>query len=48
MTDIYVYCSICNKEDGKETLAKKAVLVNGMMVFHLECGHIVTEKFKFI
>lgn len=46
MTDIYVYCPICNKEDGNETLAKKVVLVNGMMVFHMVCGHTVTEKFR--
>lgn len=46
MTDIYVYCHICNEEDGKEVLAKKAVLVNGTMVFYLMCGHTVTEKFS--
>lgn len=46
MTDVYVYCPICNKEDGKEMLAKKAVLVNGMMIFYLICGHTVTEKFR--
>jgi len=46
MTEIWVYCPTCNKEDGRETLAKKAVLVNGMMVFYLVCGHTVTEKFS--
>ena len=46
MTDIYTYCPICNREDGKEKLVKKAVLVNGVMMFHLECGHIITEKFR--
>lgn len=45
MTDIYVYCPICNKEDGKETLAKKVVLVIGTIQFHLVCGHVITEHF---
>lgn len=46
MTDIFVYCSICNKEDGKETLAKRVVVVNGTAMFELECGHKVFENFK--
>ena len=46
MTEIFVYCSVCNKEDGKETHAKKATLVNGTVIFELDCGHKVVESFR--
>jgi hypothetical protein len=47
MTDIFVYCPICNKEDGKEMPVTKMTVVNGMVVFLLICGHTVTEGFKY-
>ena len=47
MTDFYVYCPTCNRDDGNETLARKVVLVNGTLVCHLECGHKVIERFRF-
>lgn len=47
MTDIFVYCSICNLEDGKETRAKNVKAVNGTVIFELDCGHSVIERFKF-
>lgn len=47
MTDIFVYCPICNKEDGKETIAKSIKVVIGIVTFELECGHTVVERFKF-
>jgi hypothetical protein len=46
MTEIFAYCSICNKDNGKETLVKRVVVVNGTMVFELECGHDVVERFR--
>ncbi len=48
MTDIYCYCPECSKEkdDSVEVLTEKVVLVNGMCVFHLVCGHKVIEKFR--
>jgi hypothetical protein len=48
MTDIYCYCIECSRENNEsiEVLTKKVVVVNGMVVFHLACGHKVIEKFK--
>ena len=46
MSDIFVYCPICNKDDGNETLAKRVMVVNGTTIFELECGHKVTERFR--
>ena len=48
MTDIYCYCIECSREkdDSVEVLAKKVVVVNGTVVFHLTCGHTVIEKFR--
>lgn len=47
MTDIYCYCIECSREKDTsvEVLAEKVVIVNGMCVFHLTCGHKVIEKF---
>lgn len=47
MTDIFLYCATCNKEDGGETLAENVKIVNGMVVFELVCGHKIIERFKF-
>lgn len=47
MTDIYVYCPICNKEDGGETLAKSMTIVNFSATFLLKCNHVVHESFRF-
>lgn len=46
MTDIFVYCPTCNKEDGKETLAESVKIVNGTALLKLICGHTVVERFK--
>lgn len=48
MTDIYCYCVECSKDKdiSVEVLASKAVIVNGMCIFHLKCGHKVIEKFR--
>lgn len=47
MTDIWVYCPICNKEDGNETMAESVKIVNGTALFKLKCGHAVVERFSF-
>jgi len=47
MTEIYVYCPICNKEDGKEIHVSKMIVVNGCVTFELDCGHKINEGFKF-
>lgn len=41
MTEVYVYCPICNKEDGKETSCAKIKMVLGRFLYKLSCGHIV-------
>lgn len=46
MTDIYVYCPICNKKDGGETLSKSMTVVNGQVTFLLKCNHVVRDNFK--
>lgn len=38
MTDIYAYCPICNKEDGKEIKSVRMTVVNGAVTFSLWCG----------
>lgn len=49
MTDTFCYCIECNKETGKsvESGVTKMVIVNGMCVCHLDCGHKVIERFVF-
>lgn len=48
MTDIYCYCYECSKDKNisVENKAEKVVVVNGLWVAHLICGHKVIEKFK--
>jgi hypothetical protein len=41
MTEIYVYCPICNEEDGKETRCEKIKIVLGTALYKLSCGHII-------
>ena len=48
MTDTYCYCVECSREknESMEVMAKKVVVVNGMCVFYLVCGHNVIERFR--
>ena len=46
-TDWFVYCPTCNKEDGKETHVKKVTVVNGTVIFNLDCGHRIVNNFRF-
>lgn len=43
MTDIYVYCPNCNKEDGKETLCTNVKIILGSTLYKLLCGHIIDK-----
>jgi hypothetical protein len=41
MTDIFVYCPICNKENGKMTKCDKVAIIMGASACKLSCGHII-------
>ena len=45
MTDIYVYCPICNANDSLETKADSMIVVNGLITFALTCGHTVRQYY---
>ena len=43
MTNIFVYCPICNKSDGKETLCLIVKMVLGSIYYKLLCGHTIDK-----
>ena len=42
ITDIKVWCPICK---GKEKHVEEMIIINGSVIFELECGHRIKENF---